>query len=103
VEELFSDRTITHRTIDDDPRLHARIVEDIATHVLPNLTLPSLPTSDIKDLPILLNSTPVSPEVALVEADAKSVPEPSLLLALGVLGGGLCVRRVVSPFNRSLS
>lgn len=87
VEEVFSDRTITHRTIDDDPRLHARIVQDIATYVLPNITFPPLPTSGIKDLPILLNSAP--PAVTLAEADAKPVPEPNLLLAIGILGGGL--------------
>lgn len=85
VEDVFSDRTITHRTIDDDPRLYARIMQDLATYVLPNITLPSLPTSDIKDLPILLNSAP--PEVTL--ADAEPVPEPRLLLAIGILGGGL--------------
>ncbi|MDV3352918.1 hypothetical protein QGP82_29860 [Leptothoe sp. LEGE 181152] len=104
VEELFGDRNITHRTIDDDTRLHDRIVQDIATHVLPNLTLPSHPPEvATEDTPLFATSAPVpvlsgladttdlssSPVTLLAQSDAKSVSEPSLLLALGVVGSGL--------------
>ena len=89
VENLFSDRSITHRTIDNDPRLHDRIVQDIANYVIPNLMFPSLPSSGIKDAPILLNANSVPTVLAVAEPDAASVPEPGLLFALGAIGGGL--------------
>ena len=108
VEKLFGDRSITHRTIDDDTRLHDRIVQDIATHVLPNLTPPSLPLEvATEDTPLFATSVPVpvlsgltdttdlssSPVTLLAQPDVESVAEPSLLLALGVVGGGLWAMR----------
>lgn len=94
VEELFSDRSITHRTIDDDPRLHDRIVQDIATYVLPSLMLPSLPAeADVVSLSKAATtdfSAPSGVPVSLVaQPDAESVPEPGSLFTFGVIGGGL--------------
>ena len=101
VEELFSDRTITHRTVDSDPRLHSRIVQDIATHIIPNLTLPTPPVAAADTLS-RVSATPTAIELAssssvslgtLAEPDVETVPEPSMLLALGVVGGGLWVTK----------
>ena len=92
VEELFSDRSITHRTIDSDPRLHDRIVQDIATYVLPNLTLPSLASeADVISLAQAIPADVSEPSSIglLAESDAESVPEPGFLLALGAVGSGL--------------
>ncbi|MEM9904400.1 MAG: PEP-CTERM sorting domain-containing protein [Cyanobacteria bacterium P01_D01_bin.44] len=104
VEDLFRDRSITHRSIDDDTRLHNRILQDIATYVLPNLAAASFSTglAEADAAPLSLLSLPALSSPALPAADligpaagisaepnSEAVPEPSLLLALGAMGGGL--------------
>ena len=104
MEDLFRDRTITHRTIDDDPSLHNRIVQDIATYVLPKLTEPTLSANSPNVLsiagqtsiagqasavPTTSGPSPLVSVIPLAEADAVSTPEPSVLLALGTIGTGL--------------
>lgn len=100
VEDLFRDRSITHRTIDDDTRLHNRIVQDIATYVLPQITPPSLPTEIIApDAVPLALSTPslIASQRLSAEANTAAVPEPSSLLALGAIGSGLWLMRKYRP------
>ncbi|MEM8810351.1 MAG: hypothetical protein AAGF01_30415 [Cyanobacteria bacterium P01_G01_bin.38] len=108
VEDLFRDRSITHRSIDDDTRLHNRILQDIATYLLPNLMASSLSTglSEADTSPLELSSTLALAPPALTavdlpdstvdlwaEADAEAVPEPDLLFALGAIAGGLWLTR----------
>ncbi|MEO1403188.1 MAG: PEP-CTERM sorting domain-containing protein [Cyanobacteria bacterium J06635_1] len=108
VEELFRDsasadlsvRSITHRSIDDDVRLHTRILQDIATYVLPNLTTTSLSPGLVEADAVPLAISPTATDSATTaltgtiaslsaDADFETVPEPSLLFALGAIGGGL--------------
>ncbi|MGB7249058.1 MAG: hypothetical protein WBC73_08975 [Phormidesmis sp.] len=91
-EALFDDRSLTHQNIIDDLRLQDRIVQDIQENLLGDRTFalsaalwaPLMLGDTVSDRPLASSNTAYN---------AEAVPEPGLLLAIGLLGGGLWVTR----------
>ncbi|MGB7087796.1 MAG: PEP-CTERM sorting domain-containing protein [Phormidesmis sp.] len=91
-EALFDDRSLTHQNIIDDLRLQDRIVQDIRENLLGD---PTFALSAALWAPLMLGDTVSDRPLASSDTayNAEAVPEPGLLLAIGLLGGGLWVTR----------